>query len=1012
MRSALIACGLGLVISSVLGAVPHVFSSQGNASNTIDEMHVCDGGIVLSDHATQATCNSLFPVSGDIVLNGGTLHLGRDMQCASSARWQTHGNVVGNGHTLRLPCSSNGYHFPHAASGVNIQSHERGKAGARMGAIALQHAQSDGESFLAAASYDNAKAHLVLFHVVQGRHTSCAKVGLEGGARMLAWQPHALEGVVGCAQGQTSTLHTFSYDALKRSLTTKPLGSHTGVVDAAAWSSDGKLLCVATRDEAHQLYLYRKTEKGLVCTSRIALQSQQLAPVHAIAWSPDDTSIVLGMGYVRGYPQVLLYRHHEHELVFVDGKIIAGHVSSVTFRPGVSDTFFIGVAGVTGDYRGRLYSITDTGLTAQGKLELSGDVYDMAWHPAHHILSVALCNDDGGGEIAFYKWDEDHLARVDLHVSSDRYYRLAWDPESELLAALDSSGVMHTFCLDGRLVLDTIAIVAASPLQLNASLACKGAVLIEAGGHAVYGGNGAGIHIEKDSILLLRGAHVRTDELFSFYGPCTAHLVCEDCSFDTGTLKSSVPLVVRETCQIGGEVHSDITLSKGSRLVLARDTVMRGIIFVEGDATIHSLQGTLDVSKAHLRVAPGATLTYNGVTMRGWGALQKQITLQGEESGLLFSSCNIELRDDITLMRGHIALRDRTTVHYQDQSQVLDDAAYHARKHGSLWAAIEDQFVVSNAQAGQQAPASGAIIVDAPRYQLRRDVRLTEKTPLHITKDTVIRGNGHALRFVRSNQPLITCDPGVSVRFENCMIQDFVPANIGLQTGASVCWGDGCLLSLRGGGTLDDVWKVQGRVRMDARDAVVAFAPTGGIAVDAGSSLALRRVTLTGVQGAQLACLHDTAHIDLGGVRILLSGDMMMANGVWTLSRNSRISGSFVVRYTSQQQSSIAQDVSLQLDDGCEFVYQPANRKDDRFVCLGDRATFLVRGASLATADAPWRWLAGRIVCEGDVTLRGEGSGIYLGDEASEKWVNVVPRTGSFLHLRGTVVIANMSDDN
>ena len=107
---------------------------------------------------------------------------------------------------------------------------------------------------------------------------------------------------------------------------------------------------------------------------------------------------------------------------------------------------------------------------------------------------------------------------------------------------------------------------------------------------------------------------------------------------------------------------------------------------MQGNAQIHSVQGSLDLSSAHIQVAPNATLTLSGVTMRGWGALQKQIILQGEKSKIICSSCNIELRDDITLMRGEIVLCGKTTVHYQDQTQVLDDAIYRTREHRSLWA--------------------------------------------------------------------------------------------------------------------------------------------------------------------------------------------------------------------------------------------------------------------------------------------------------------------------------------
>lgn len=63
------------------------------------------GGFTLEDQNTSCTFNSIFPVSGTIDMNGGTLYLERDMVLQNTTQLSGLGTVIGNNHIITL-CES------------------------------------------------------------------------------------------------------------------------------------------------------------------------------------------------------------------------------------------------------------------------------------------------------------------------------------------------------------------------------------------------------------------------------------------------------------------------------------------------------------------------------------------------------------------------------------------------------------------------------------------------------------------------------------------------------------------------------------------------------------------------------------------------------------------------------------------------------------------------------------------------------------------------------------------
>lgn len=58
------------------------------------------GGFTLEDATTSCTFNSVYPVSGAVDMNGGTLHLSQDLMFTNITQLKSLGSIIGNGHSI------------------------------------------------------------------------------------------------------------------------------------------------------------------------------------------------------------------------------------------------------------------------------------------------------------------------------------------------------------------------------------------------------------------------------------------------------------------------------------------------------------------------------------------------------------------------------------------------------------------------------------------------------------------------------------------------------------------------------------------------------------------------------------------------------------------------------------------------------------------------------------------------------------------------------------------------
>jgi hypothetical protein len=66
-------------------------------------------GFTLQDYTTTCTYDAVYPVSGSVALNGGTLYLNQDLNFSDITTLSSLGNVIGNNHFINFPTSVAGF---------------------------------------------------------------------------------------------------------------------------------------------------------------------------------------------------------------------------------------------------------------------------------------------------------------------------------------------------------------------------------------------------------------------------------------------------------------------------------------------------------------------------------------------------------------------------------------------------------------------------------------------------------------------------------------------------------------------------------------------------------------------------------------------------------------------------------------------------------------------------------------------------------------------------------------
>jgi len=830
---------------------------------------------------------------------------------------------------------------------------------------------------------------------------------LPAGARAIAWHPLLARGVVGILDRAGSpTLHAFEYDKKTRTVALDEIEVVTDAVSAVGWSPDGSLLAVATYGVTPQLWVFAVEGDAFVLRTQITLPLAGDSKVYACAWNAQSNTLIIGCNASLHAPQLLAYRVDENEIILLAQEAFDAHASSVSFMPRHDDVFFVGLAGGSAQPKLRSYRLTDGGIEPYLNYEMETDVYDMAWHDQGRLFTLLTKTEQGYGQLVVYEQKGEKIVRCDVLTASDRQYRIDWAAHDTVAVGIDQRGVVQQYITDTALHLHDVTIVCNSPVHLQVPLCMEGNVLLHGNLHVLQVPENAVWYLKPNTSTHVRQIYISGPDVIHIRGEEGSAIIFDEVRIQVPACALYVPGELRGVCHIQGVFEGTLVMTPQSRVLLTGDTELVGSFAIAGDVVFQGNGEVLDVSRAFFSLAPGARLSFSGVTLTGVGAQDEQFACVDRQGVVRCVQSTVVLQRDIVLSQGSITLEGGTRVRYEQEEYYVQRATYQSGRDTSLWQVMRRSGTTMHGRSVLPTSSEQPVIVDTDRYVLEGNLTLTAKSPLHIKKSTTIVGRGHTLWCTPGAGARIILSPGVHLEFQDTYVEHLSPCMIqGTETNA-VVWGDGSVVSLSGDGRLPCEWRCVGTVVLDGNGSTVEVATNTPLCVEADSIAHLRNICFSGVQGDALRCCDDSAQVHCHQVHIALSGDWTVGAGGWHWFGMSEIAGPHMLIYATSAQGSVESLSTLCISDECIVHYCPRNGRSDGLQCRDHTTTLMFSNAQLRTSAPCWLG-SGRFVCKGSVVLRDEGGGIFLGEERGSVRMKFLPLSPCSVQVIGTVCVYN-----
>jgi Eukaryotic translation initiation factor eIF2A. len=277
------------------------FKKSESLSNTMKGFSVFEKGIVLEDADTTVLFDAFFPVSGDVVLNGGTLSLMGDIAFKNPFRIGV-GKIQGNGYALELPRNLSYLDFPsfyylkliaNLLDTYNLSSqvysldwnyNDQYVAVALKGAngvAELQILSFNGKNFSVVASQDFGTTTL-----------NCVR-----------WHPSSNYLVTAGAAG--IELKTWFFNSANNTIT-EVSNDDIGIATAVQWNHSGSHVAVG-RKNSDELLVYPVAD-GELGTPKIGSFGNTLqVQNNALSWHSSDEYIAVGVSHAAQSQDIYLF---------------------------------------------------------------------------------------------------------------------------------------------------------------------------------------------------------------------------------------------------------------------------------------------------------------------------------------------------------------------------------------------------------------------------------------------------------------------------------------------------------------------------------------------------------------------------------------------------------------------------------------------------------------------------------------------------------------------------------
>lgn len=967
--------------------------------NRISATAECPSGFTLQNYETSCYYDSLASLQGEVALNGGTLELGRDLFSNSNLVCVSSGAIKGNGHVLSLPYSGKVLSFPRDTSGVTVLSEKTSNPFAS--GDRLEKLWSYNDSFIGFFSSLQSPAYLAPCDIVnealivsgEPLYTflpGTSSIDWAEQTALIDWSPHYGIGALGFRDSNvpfkllvadSDSSSTSAFRELDLSL---PAGESIAV-RRLFWSASGSELAVVmktTTGFAVNVYKWLAQEKTLIKKG----EALSLSPfdttfdIGACCWDASGTRLFIS-GYSAATGKSLCcgvkYSEIAPTLTLAGTLVETGRISALVAHPQRKEGgALVGIS--RGDQYQQLvmYECTDGVLTSPVRYSFSYDVSDIAIHPNGCLVALSVLLPNGDNETVLSVLHEDTLTRCSAYRYQKPHGRLCWSSAEPHLVSSDGNECTVYFVQAGWFFSD-LTLALHSSLKTDIPTTLYGSVLIEGDHHEFMNEGNLPFIVRADSSLMLRNIRlvcvrrslIKNNGVFALDG---ASVIAPQ------GLKIKGSVSVAGSISFEGDIQFDsLELQQGTTVLLASGACMQGAILLpEGvSASISARDAAWTGTGVSCSLGKGSELCLDSVTWEWNGSTY--VTGEGESALTIRNSTMSFDWSEEALAVPRVALK-KSVIISEGISYYFVDALYEKT--------IAPSFSEWVKATGLRLPYEQNLqpveyTVNTALYTLVHPLYLSAQSPLHITCDTVIKGNGGDIYCTEGMVNGIIIDPHVtSVRFADVRIHHFAPEQISKPDTCKLIWADNTVVECAAWGELRqtqyyETTRAGATVHFKGNGGTLVLAPGSGIVSNRdGSTCEFSRMTLA---------LHERLGIVAGrGDRLVLtdmkldlSADVLFSNGMLDIRGTNTISGGFTLDYASTQDSILHPGSRLIIRDNASLLFSSTMTLKG---ILGNAEIFLDSG-HLATLPRVYPVISGISLRVGGIcSCDMQGPGIQL----------------------------------
>jgi len=480
------------------------FFPAADTNNLMMGFAVFEKGFVLEDSTTTCSFDAFFPVSDDVVLNGGSLFLLRDLELKSPF---TIGPGTVNGRSFTVE-------FPGNVSSVNIPTENHDKLLSLVdevdaGAIILSVDWSHDDQYLAVSLVSSGVNELQIYYLnsLVLTLTLSQDFGVSD-VRTVKWHPSDYYLALGQYGG--TELQVYYLNVASGTLDNKS-SDDIGDIQAVAWSPAGDYLAVG-RKKSTSFIVYEVNAGVLGSSYSGSLLANSTVENNALDW--DSTGSYIALGLQTSTDAEFRVFHFDGASLTESAKIEVGAiVYSVGWIP-QSSLLSVG-QGASSD-RLRLYE-HDSGAgtlveKTTARVGNGQNVYALDWTSSGVFVATGNAATSAAHELNVFSYNSTDytLSLVAGRELGQNVKIVRWSHDNNYIATGDVSGYLRVFQMNQQqLIFRDAKLFFNSDVVFNGPVVFKGTCVLNGGGNVFTFGASGSLAVASGGSLLIEEAIIR-----------------------------------------------------------------------------------------------------------------------------------------------------------------------------------------------------------------------------------------------------------------------------------------------------------------------------------------------------------------------------------------------------------------------------------------------------------------------------------------------------------------------